>query len=85
LIFGFDGIADVIGVRFGQCQKFGMRSALKCRVEQKNHPYGSNRREKQKWPNNTNPMTVMHGCFLYVTNPSPGNIYSVAIKSYSHY
>ena len=34
MIFSIDGIADVIGIGLGQCQKFGMRPALTSRFEQ---------------------------------------------------
>src|ERR1700723_450406 len=53
-----------------------MRQALKGRVEQHDHPNGSERREEQERPDNTNPMTVMHGCFLYIITPLASNIYS---------
>ena len=45
LIFSFDGVADIIRIEFGQRHKFGMRLALKGRVEQQDNPNGSDRRE----------------------------------------
>src|ERR1700722_5530125 len=61
-----------------------MRQALKGRVEQYDHPNGSERREEQKRPDHTNPMTVIHGCFLYIITPLASNIYSDSTTLKAH-
>jgi hypothetical protein len=76
-MYSFDAVTDKIGIGIGQRHKFRMRPALKGRAEQKDHPNGSDRCEKQKWPDNTNPMTATHGYFLYKVDPSASNNYSV--------